>query len=57
MEFDRYIEFEKCYEKCRALIAVMNYYDVASGDRAALLGLLKEEYERLGEFIKEIHKR
>ena len=57
MEFDRYIEFEKCYEKCRALIAVMNYYDVASGDRAALLGLLKEEYERLGEFMKEIHKR
>ena len=50
-------EMEEVYEKCRALISVLTEPVMKTCDRDALLWILGEEFERLGEIIGTVQKK
>lgn len=45
------IEAETYYERCRALISVIGT-DIDENDRAALIAVLEDYFDRLGEAIR-----
>ena len=48
---------EEHYEKCRALISALSFDGFCSADRSALMWVLTDEFERLGEVIGTVQKK
>lgn len=48
---------EEYYEKCRALISVLSYSRFNEADRSALMWLLTDTFERLGEVINTVPRK
>jgi len=49
------MEIELYYERCRALIRAI--WDAKDEDRDALVCMLEEQYEQLGDAIEKYRKR
>lgn len=48
---------EELYEKCRALISALSYDGFSEADRSALLWILTDEFEMLGNAIGTTQNR
>ena len=48
---------EEYYEKCRALISVLSFNGFSDEDRSALLWILTDMFEKLGDVIGTTQKR
>lgn len=51
------IEVEVLYEKCRALISVIENETVSEADKIALMWALEEYFGKLGEAIEKSQKK
>lgn len=48
---------EEYYEKCRALISALSFNGFSDADRSALLWILTDEFEKLGEVIGTVPQK
>lgn len=47
------IRFETYYERCRALVHVVGMDGITEEDRMALIAVLEDEFEKLGDSLKD----
>ena len=45
------LKVEEYYEKCRALLSVLNRDDLSESDRDAMLWILSDNFEALGNLM------
>ncbi len=54
---DKNYKVEEYYEKCRALISVLSYDGFDEADRSAILWVLTDCFEQLGEVIGTVQNK